>query len=661
MCSLKSELSCFEPLSLFLSSLLSLYLQERLINPLKMSDLAISSTTELKNVNFDHVYKSEHRLLSKGAELKLVKIERNDKSFWWPGVKFSSVNNMMKNIGDGEESESIDQLKSNLYLKARDERKGNPNVQVIHLLGLNTVRFVRDEGEMLNFLDYASEIEEDDELWEKSLKEACALLGGFVVNQNACTTDESNTMVTPKKRAAPSPPKHSNKRPRDVLPEKEIKKRSAPRPANMQKRNKSQITHSEANENLTCESLSSKRNRKRKHVSRRSTGSKKQTSAPSRTFSSPQSEVKKTRRSKNSAVRISPQKDIERMEWATVREKYFPGWIYNQHGQGRFECYHHRPGLKGKTFNEIFEDKNLKEGEDFFCDLEQMKAFLKEKYNWIDPHKTKLLRPERSMRDKRQPRIDEFTCNSPGEGKRKRPTNENETDSSDRRRQTEGDNISRKITARRETNTENDLSNGQVEDESTGRESPARRDTTSEASTGSSCLEAKRSKTSPDMSQPTSLENYLSNGQVQDESTGRESTARWKSNSEANPPESSTSCLETKVHLRSETSPDMSQPTSLEMEFSTCDEEIDERSSTDESLSLEEQLIACAKCLDVSSFSYSTMYKGSSDNSRCLELKENIMTFLKHSICHRYSSDNSEYNVSPMMYICGRPGTGKVN
>ena len=221
----------------------------------------------------------------------------------------------------------------------------------------------------------------------------------------------------------------------------------------------------------------------------------------------------------------------------------------------------------------------MKEGEDYFADLEHMKAFLKQKHDWVDPHQTTQPRSERSVRKKRQPTMDEYARNSPEKRGRKGPIN------------------------KKKSGPESDSSNGQVNDEMTARYKSPQRET--------------RSK-----------------------------------------PESA---LEEERHLHLRTSPDISTGTSLEMEFSTCDREDDEFKSVHESLSLDEQLIACAKCLDVSSFSYSTMYNGSSESSRCLELKENVMTFLKNSISHRRSNDSSTSDLSPMVYICGRPGTGKVS
>lgn len=375
-----------------------------------MSGLVINSTKQLSELNakpqVDSSSSTPPRLLIDGADLKLVKIDRNGESVWWPGIKFHSVQQMMKSLGKEETNAVIKLKKAKLFLEVNKKKKTKGAVEVIHLLALDSVVVVNegDTIELLSYLDHAFDHEpmDGDELCQQAYDEACTLL------EQALVAPLTFTQATVKPIESSSASVSESK---NAVEERAEKPQSAKR--GRKKKSKSQHGREEGAEKIPP----AKRGRRKKETILQDSGLSQRTKNQSKSsavakrpsevaeeniLALPPKEIqiptiafnKTAPRTNIPAAIVSPQKESDsrpfekkHLEWARAKFEFFPGWIYDQPGTGDVNCFHHCPDVMGMNLKKIQNDPNFKERKDYFLNIDDMKDFARLKYNWIDPHK----------------------------------------------------------------------------------------------------------------------------------------------------------------------------------------------------------------------------------------------------------------------------------
>ena len=421
-----------------------------------------------------------HPLLKDGADLTLAKIDWEGKSIWWPGIKFSSVSHMMRNIDDAiEESHRTKQMKSKLFLSARAEWKNNTNAHtnfVVQLFAIDSVRFFSDDRDLCSFYVYALEdindLDNTDEMRQKAYQEAIAIVETTAEERRAFQIDK----LSPVKKA------------RGFLSEdrKEERLHIVVSTVKSSSQNVSSPTKMHLRDSIWLESLSKLMTYKKEYghtnvpnkwrkdpalgewvqVQRKEfliykngtrnyltnekvnilnaigfewnveiPKTKKRLERPRKQNSErcvliTKEVASKTKSQSPVLEKVSGECTTRKGEiWAVARKRFFPDWTYDEKTTrtSLYNFFHHRPGLENKSYKEISEDETLKHGVDYFFHVEEMKEYARTHFNWIDPHCTCTRRKKRGVNDtkfvdgkrrsKRRPTIPS-TLNDPNEAKR---------------------------------------------------------------------------------------------------------------------------------------------------------------------------------------------------------------------------------------------------
>ena len=73
---------------------------------------------------------------------------------------------------------------------------------------------------------------------------------------------------------------------------------------------------------------------------------------------------------------------------------------------------------------------------------------------------------------------------------------------------------------------------------------------------------------------------------------------------------------------------------------------------------MKERLAECTKCLDASFAPQNMLFDGENSTSNFAATRERILSFLQN--CSSNLNDGTRPRYASVLYICGRPGTGKV-